>query len=180
MEPSHAHSAIAGLPDIRPIPGCNLIDRSPARSLPLVEWQRLMPFFKRRYGLPGFLLLLALAVVGCDHRPKVTAAVTPERIRQVRPGMSEADVVSILGAPLHQRSNGPGTTYDYAVPGLALRSFSFWVAFDARGRVDTVRVEEDPLLAEAYAIYDARPGLPVYEHPQFVRLVGLPPTVASK
>jgi hypothetical protein len=126
---------------------------------------------RQRHLVGAFLILLVAGLGGYGARPKVSAPVNADSIRRVVPGMSKTEVTAILGTPLGQRDNGPGTTYDYALPGLALRSLWFWVAFDARDRVDTVRVEEDPLFAESYAIYDAREGRPVYEHPQFAHFV---------
>jgi hypothetical protein len=84
--------------------------------------------------------------------------------------MSKPDVVAILGPPLRERpGNGGGVYLDYAIDGVALRSFDFWIALDNHSTVNTVRVEESPLVADSYAIYDARPKLPVYEHPEFAR-----------
>jgi SmpA / OmlA family len=107
-------------------------------------------------------------------RPQVASTVTPERIRQVSVGMSKADVHSILGAPLRERpgDNAGGVLMDYAIRGVAWRSFSLWIYLNARGSVDTVRVTESPLVfPEDYALYDAQPKSPVYEHPQFTRLI---------
>lgn len=121
------------------------------------------------------MLTAALAMlIAFGLRPQVASSVTPERIRQVSVGMSRADVHSILGAPLRERpgDNAGGVLMDYAMPGVAWRSFSFWIYLDARGSVSTVRVTERPLLfPEDYAIYDARPKFPVYEHPQFAGLI---------
>jgi hypothetical protein len=87
--------------------------------------------------------------------------------------MSKADVVAILGPPLRERpgSGGGGVLLDYAIEGVALRSFAFWIALDDRGSVDTVHVEESPLVADSYAIYEKRPRLLVYEHPEFARMI---------
>jgi hypothetical protein len=86
--------------------------------------------------------------------------------------MDRADVVAILGPPLRERpGNGGGQLLDYAINGAALWSFDFWIQFDAHGRVDIIHVEECPLVRDSYAICEVRPKLPVYEHPDFTRIV---------
>jgi hypothetical protein len=64
-----------------------------------------------------------------------------------------------------------GVLLDYAIDGVALRSFDFWIALDNHGTVNTIRVEESQLVADSYVIYDVRPKLPVYEHPEFARMI---------
>jgi hypothetical protein len=57
---------------------------------------------------------------------------------------------------------------DYAIPGAALHStISFWIALDHDGTVYNVHVAKHPPIADDYAIYEARPDQPVYEHPEF-------------
>ncbi len=131
-------------------------------------------FNMRRRGRVGAVMLLLVLVAGCGYRPRVSSTVTADRIRQVSPGMSKSDVVAILGPPLRERhaDNTGGVLLDYAIDGVALRSFDFWIALDSHDTVNTVRVEESPLVADSYAIYDARPKLPVYEHPEFARMIG--------
>ena len=87
--------------------------------------------------------------------------------------MTRADVTRILGTPLRERSgdaNG-GVLLDYAIPGIALKSFSFWIDLDEHGTVRTAHVEAEPLVADNYALYEARVGRPVYEHPSFVEFI---------
>jgi hypothetical protein len=121
----------------------------------------------------SFVALVLLGATGCGQQPQVSSQVTPSNIRSISVGMTKAEVESILGPPLEERKgdNEGGILLDYAKAGLALRSFNCWVYLDSRGRVNTVRVTECPMIAERYAIYDARPTLPVYEHPNFARIV---------
>ena len=94
----------------------------------------------------------------------------------IRVGMTRAEVESILGPPLRERpgDNDGGVLMDYAIEGTTT-SFSFWIYFDPPGHVDTVRVAESPMLAaDHYAIYDAQRNRPVYEHPQFAKMIDAP------
>ena len=127
----------------------------------------------RRDGRLVAVMLMLLVLAGCGYRPRVSSRVTPDRIRQVLPGMTKAEVVATLGPPLRERpgDNAGGVLLDYATDGVALRSFDFWIYVNGHGRVDTVHVEESPLLADSYAIYEVRPGVSVYEHPDFARMI---------
>ena len=54
----------------------------------------------------------------------------------------------------------------------AANSFSFWIYLDAAGTVGAVQVSESPLLSiDKYAIYYAYRNRPVYEHPEFAKMV---------
>lgn len=118
------------------------------------------------------LLLAAVMLAGCD-RPRISSQVTAASIRKISPGMTRRQVMSLLGQPLRLRpGNGGGLILDYAIPGAALHaSVSFWIAIDSDGTVDTVHVEKYPWVADHYAIYEARRDLPVYEHPEFAKLI---------
>jgi len=113
-------------------------------------------------------VLAAVSIASCAS-PRISSKVTAASIRKISPGMSRMDVVSLLGQPLRER---PGDLLDYAIPGAALHgAFSFWIALDSHGTVDTVHVEKYPWIADHYAIYEARRDRPVYEHPEFARVV---------
>ena len=113
------------------------------------------------------------SVVGCRGRPRVSPTVTPERIRQISLGMSRADLVKLMGPPIRVRpaDNEGGVLLDYAMDGLALHSIAVWIEVTPAGTVNAVRVEEEPLFASSFAIYNLRPRGPRYEHPDFDRIV---------
>lgn len=129
----------------------------------------------RRVGMPTLLVVVVVlsSVVGCRGRPRVSPMVTPERIRQISLGMSRADLLKLMGDPIRVRpaDNAGGVLLDYAIDGLALHSVAVWISLTPAGTVSTVRVEENPLFASSFAIYDLRPGGPRYEHPDFGRIV---------
>ena len=121
-----------------------------------------------RTGALVAVLLTAGVAVGCE-RPRMSSQVTAASIRKILPGMKRMDVVAVLGQPLRERLGpGHGVILDYAIPGAALHStISFWVALDHEGTVYTVHAAKHPPIADHYAIYEARPDRPVYEHPDF-------------
>ena len=114
------------------------------------------------------VLVAASMAVGCE-RPRISSQVTAASIRKILPGMKRMDVVAVLGQPLRERrGNGNGVILDYAIPGAALHStISFWIALDHDGTVYNAHVAKHPLIADDYAIYEARPDQPIYEHPDF-------------
>jgi len=87
--------------------------------------------------------------------------------------MTRLEVESILGPPLQERNgdNEGGLLMDYATEGAAWRSFQLWVYLDRHKTVREVQAKESPLFDESYALYDARPGLPRYEHPDFAKAI---------
>jgi hypothetical protein len=81
--------------------------------------------------------------------------------------MTEQQVTTILGQPLRTRPWGQGSViYDYAIPGLVLSSPSLWISF-MHGSVETVHAKRHPLVADDYAIFEARADRPTFESPDF-------------
>ena len=117
-------------------------------------------------------LLAAVMLSGCE-RPRIASQVTTVSIRKISPGMSRIGVVSVLGQPLRERpGNGGGVILDYATPGAALHgTIWFWIALDSDGIVDAVHIERYPVVADNYAIYEARRDTPVYERPDLAKIV---------
>jgi hypothetical protein len=129
-----------------------------------------------RTGALVAVLLAASMVASCEG-PRISSQVTAASIRKIVPGMKRTDVLAVLGQPLRERpGSGNGATLDYAIPGAALRStIGFWIALDHDGTVYTVHVKKHPPITEDFAIYEATPDRPVYEHPDFARFFNSSP-----
>jgi hypothetical protein len=123
-------------------------------------------------ALSAALLLSLVTISGCE-RARISPRVTPESIRSITPGMSRTQVVSILGEPLGEKAaGGDEVLLLYAIHGAALHdTISFWIAVDNRAQVSIVYVKCYPLVADDYAIYEARRDGPVYEHPEFTKII---------
>jgi hypothetical protein len=91
----------------------------------------------------------------------------PASIRAIKVGMTEREVRAILGAPLRVRPWGKDAEiYDYAIPGWGLWSPQLWISFD-HGRVHTVQGKRYPLIADDYAVDEARGDRPLFESSDF-------------
>ncbi|HZM61945.1 MAG TPA: outer membrane protein assembly factor BamE [Vicinamibacterales bacterium] len=91
----------------------------------------------------------------------------PASIRAIKVGMTEREVRAILGAPRRVRPWGKDAEiYDYAIPGWGLWSPQLWISFD-HGRVHTVQGKRYPLIADDYAVYEARGDRPLFESSDF-------------
>jgi Small protein A (tmRNA-binding) len=109
---------------------------------------------------------VALLLSSCSN-PQVAPRVSPGTIRSIKVGMTEQQVTTILGQPLRTRPWGQGSViYDYAIPGLVLSSPSLWISF-MHGSVETVHAKRHPLVADDYAIFEARADRPTFESPDF-------------
>src|SRR5215475_826832 len=126
------------------------------------------------------LLCGGLALSGC-RSARITPTVTAESIRRVTIGMSEHALIAILGPPLDRRDGAGVRLLDYATagfnPATPTQTISVWIAIK-NDAVTIVHVERWPLLRDHHAIYEARAGLPTYEHREFA--TALPKRTASK
>ena len=121
--------------------------------------------------LVAIVLLATMLVAGCE-RARISSQVTAPSIRKISPGMRRMDVVAVLGQPLRERPGAGGVLLDYAIAGAALHgTVSMWILVDSHDVVDTVHVENYPMFADHYAIYEARRKPPVYEHPDFAKFI---------
>ena len=86
--------------------------------------------------------------------------------------MRRSEVHGLLGTPLREERGAGGPLLEYAICGAAVESIGFWVSLDDEDRVNTLHVKHCRLIADDYAIYKARMGEPVYEHPDCSRIFG--------
>lgn len=107
-----------------------------------------------------------IAVAGC-RRPQIVSRVDPVSIRSIKVGMTEEQVVAILGQPLQIRPWGEDAAiYDYALPGWARWSPGLWISFE-KGAVRTVQGKRHYVIGDDYAVYEARADRPTFESPDF-------------
>lgn len=111
----------------------------------------------------------SLFAVGACTSPKMSSRVDPEAIRSIEMGMTERQMVNILGQPLRVRPWGDSAViYDYASPGWASGQ-SLWVYME-KGAVRTVQGKRRRLIAGDEAVYEARPDRPTFESSEFSRV----------
>lgn len=129
-------------------------------------------------------MFLGAAITGCRFE-QMSPFVSVESIRRVRIGMTERDLLSVLGAPLRKReAGGDEQLFDYAISGFAPRrpngdTYSIWIGVKD-GAVTIVHVERWPLIHDHYALYEARRDLPVYEHPEFAHALPTRVLIATR
>jgi hypothetical protein len=97
----------------------------------------------------------------------MASRVDPTSIRSIKIGMTEHQVIAILGQPLRIRPWGDAAViYDYAIPGWAISSPGLWIYFE-RGAVQGVQGKRHRILGEDQAVYEARADRPPFESPDF-------------
>lgn len=108
-----------------------------------------------------------IAVAGC-RRPQMVSRVDPASIRSIKIGMTEQEVIAILGQPLQIRPSGENAAiYDYALPGWAVWSPVLWIEF-RKGLVQTVQGKREYMVGDDHAVYEARSDRPTaFEAPDF-------------
>ena len=117
----------------------------------------------------ALLVGTTLSLAGC-RSPQVAPLVDPTSVRSVKVGMTQKEVIALLGHPLRIRPWGEGAeVYDYAIPGWSAAHPSLWIAFE-RGAVRTVQAKSHKLLGEDTAVYEVRADQPAFETPEFESL----------
>jgi hypothetical protein len=108
-----------------------------------------------------------IALAGC-RRPQMASGVSPASIRSIKIGMTEQEVIAILGQPLQIRPWGKDAAiYDYALPGWAVWSPGLWISFE-KGAVRTVQGKRHYMMRDDHAVYEARGDRPTaFEAPDF-------------
>jgi outer membrane protein assembly factor BamE (lipoprotein component of BamABCDE complex) len=110
----------------------------------------------------AFALLLGLVPAPAAAQPVAARAsadsasprglgVTPEALQAIRPGMSEAEVVAIIGHPGVrdvQRDGSPSSGVGWTTP-------------DGKGRLSVGFVDDRAVMAMEYGLYPPAPGTPV-------------------
>ena len=113
----------------------------------------------------AMVLFAWLAITGCNTG-QVASNVSPSTIRSIKIGMTEQQVIAILGQPLRKRPWGEmSILYDYAVPGWGT-SGSLWIHFE-QGAVRLVRGERQSTFGRDYAVYEVRSDRAIFESPDF-------------
>jgi outer membrane protein assembly factor BamE (lipoprotein component of BamABCDE complex) len=111
-------------------------------------------------GKRAFALLLALVAAPAAAQPVTAPAdsasprelgVTPEALQAIRPGMSEAEVVAIIGHPGVQGVGRDGQ------PSGAIR----WTTPDGKGSLSVGFVDDRAIMAIEYGLYPPAQGTPV-------------------
>jgi hypothetical protein len=109
-------------------------------------------------------------VVACGVIPfRIAAGVTAERIRTIRPGMTEADLLRILGTPLSIEPSGPNgrlVFYSHDTP-LLNHSPTLWVHVE-NGIVGDVEAKRTVWFVDDEGLYVRREGLS-WESPAFAK-----------
>lgn len=106
------------------------------------------------------------ALAGC-RSPQIVSRVDPTSIRSIKIGMTEQQVIAILGQPLRIRPSGAtAVIYDYAIPGWAVASPGLWIHFE-KGSVRTVQGKRHRMIGEDQAVYEVRSDRPTFESPDF-------------
>ena len=107
-----------------------------------------------------------VAVAGC-RRPQIVSRVDSASIRSIKVGMTEKQVIAILGQPLQIRPWGEDSAiYDYALPGWALWSPGLWISFE-KGAVRTVQGKRHRIIGEDQPVYETRTDRPTCESSDF-------------
>src|SRR5262249_20375646 len=107
--------------------------------------------------------------------PRMARGVDPDSIRSIQVGMRGRQAAAILGQPLRIRPWGTnGVIHDYALPGWALASPSFWIYFED-GAVSTVHGTRHHLIREDEAVYEAHSDRATFESPDFELTFGRRP-----
>jgi len=97
----------------------------------------------------------------------MVSGINPASIRSVKIGMTEQQVVAILGQPLQIRPWGEDAViYDYALPGWSRWSPRLWISFE-KGVVRTVHGKRHYIMGDDRAVYEARGDRPTFESPDF-------------
>jgi hypothetical protein len=113
------------------------------------------------------VLLVILAASACGGAPRIAPGMTPTAIRSVKMGMTQQQVIAILGPPLRVRPWGHNSViFDYAVPGWATSSPGLWVHVENE-TVSTVQAKQYHLIRDDEAVYELSRGHPVFETPAF-------------
>ncbi len=113
-------------------------------------------------GMRVFALLLALVAAPAAAQPGATAApadsaspgglgVTPAALQAILPGMSQAEVVAIIGHPGVRGVQREGS------PSGGVR----WTTADGKGRLSVGFVDDRAIMAMEYGLYPPAPGTPV-------------------
>lgn len=110
-------------------------------------------------GVRAFALLLTLVAAPAAAQPALAPAdsasrglgVTPAALQAIRPGMSEAEVVAIIGHPGVRRVQRDGSPSG----GVG------WTTPDGKGRLSVGFVDDRAIMAMEYGLYPPAPGTPV-------------------
>lgn len=117
----------------------------------------------------GTILCAAVISMHCGIGGQVASGVNATAIRRIKVGMTQRQVIAIMGQPLRIRTEGTNDTiFDYAVPGLT--GASLWIHFD-RGAVTTVQATRRFLL-DKRAVYEEAAHHGTFETPEFASLFG--------
>lgn len=134
---------------------------------------RALTRWARMAAVPVVAALFAITA-GCQALPQRADRVNADTIRSIEIGMSEQEVIAILGPPLRVRPWGPDwVCLDYALPGWSRQSPSLWVSLD-HGVVRTVHAKIYPILAEDRAIYEAAVDRSMFDTADFETAFGRP------
>lgn len=96
--------------------------------------------------------------------------ITAATVRNVRLGMTQVEVIGILGDPVRVRDGGPGQIiFDYAIPGWRLSAPEMWVHF-ADGKVYVLQARQHRWFWADKPVYEISSGHPVFETAEFEQL----------
>jgi hypothetical protein len=115
----------------------------------------------------GALLAICVTFAGCEATG-IAHGVTAERIRSIRPGMTETELVKCLGPPLDNRPWGRGALVFYAreTP-LINHSPTLWVYVE-NAVVRQIEAKRSVWFLENEGLYVRRDGM-AWESPAFAK-----------